>query len=187
MVEPATKPIGLLARIVGPAATPADTALTLAAMVLAVPLAAGAILSAGTVDWHWWQWLLVLIVASDLGGGIVANALPSAKSWYHAPNGHDRRMLGFALLQVQLPALALIVPEAMPMLAGLLGYIWLLGGVTILLAAPHRFRLAIAFMITAVGTVLLARLLPVASALGWMPLALYLKILAGHVIGPDKP
>ncbi|MBX9730792.1 MAG: hypothetical protein K2X59_05640 [Sphingomonas sp.] len=187
MVEPATKPIGLIARIVGPAATPADTALTLAAMVLAVPLAAGAIVATGAVDWRWWQWLLVLIVASDLGGGIVANALPSTKRWYHGPNGHDRRMLGFALLHVHLPALALIVPEAMPMLAGVLGYIWLIGGVTILLAVPQRYRLAIALMITAIGTVLLARLLPVASALGWMPLALYLKILAGHVIGPDEP
>ncbi|OYY70894.1 hypothetical protein [Sphingomonas sp. 28-63-12] len=176
---------GLWAWIVGPGATRADTGLTIAAMVLAVPLAASAIIAAGPVGWHWWQWLFVLLLASDLGGGMIANALPATKRWYHRDRAQEPRMLAFAALHLHLPVLALIVPGAMPLGAALLGYIWLLGGVTALLAVPHRQRLAVALAFTALGTVLLGRLVPIDSALGWMPLALYLKILAGHLIGPD--
>ncbi|OYY89961.1 MAG: hypothetical protein B7Y45_09560 [Sphingomonas sp. 28-66-16] len=180
------KATGLWARIVGPATSRGETAAILAMMALSVPLAAGAVIASGTVGWRWWQWLIVLLLAADLGGGVVANALPATKRWYHAPWVPEWRHLSFAVIHLHLPLMALLVPEAMPLQAAWLGYAWMIGGAAALIAIPARWRLAAAFVLTLAGTTLMARLVPLDSAVGWMPLALMLKILAGHLIGPAR-
>ncbi len=186
MTAPQSSHIGLWKRIVGPATSNGDTLLIVAAMLVSIPLAAAAIVADGGQGWLWWQWLVVLALASDLGGGMLANMLPATKRWYHSPGSPDWRLLGFTAIHLHLPVMALMLPAWMPMQAAWLGYIWLLGGAVLLLAVPMRLRLPAALAISVIGTVLLARLVPLDSALGWMPLVLFLKLLAGHMIPPER-
>ncbi len=178
--------IGPWERIVGPETHGGDRALTIVGMIAAALLAAAAAIASGPIFWLWWQWLIVLAVATDLGGGMIANALPSIKYRNHTPGTPDWRHFGVALIHLHLPLMALVLPNMMPWRVAWLGYAWLVGGTAILLAVPMRWRLAAGLALTAIGTVLIARLLPIDGALGWMPLALFVKILAGHLIGPDR-
>jgi len=163
-----------------------DTVLIVAATLLSIPLAAAAVVAGGGGDWQTWQWLVVLALAADLGGGMVANMLPATKRHNHAANRADWRQLAFAALHCHLPVMSLMLPASMPVQPAVLGYIWMLGSATLLLAMPHRVRLAAALGLTVIGIVLLSRLLPLDGALGWMPLMLLLKILAGHMVPADE-
>lgn len=172
-------------RIVGPGASRGETIAIIVAAALAVPLAAGAAVAAGPIGWQWWQWLLVLALAADLGGGMVANALPATKRWYHRGGRPEWRLIAFVAIHLHLPVLALALPGAISVSAAWLGYLWLVGGALALLAVPNRLRLGAAVALTLVGTVLVARMMPMTSAIGWMPLALMLKLLVGHMVAPE--
>ncbi len=163
-----------------------DRALVVAVALLSIPLTAGAVIAGGGRDWQWWQWLVVLLLAADLGGGMLANMLASTKPAQPAPGKTEWRTLGFAALHFHLPVMALMLPGWMSMQAAWLGYIWMLGGAVLLLGVPARLRLPAGLAITAIGTILLSRLIPLDSALGWMPLIVFLKILAGHMVPLDS-
>lgn len=172
-------------RMTGSGADRSATIAIIAATVFAILLAIGAAIGA-EVSWRWWQWLLVLALSADLGSGLVANALTTTKRWYHRPHVAEWRRIAFTGLHLHLPLLALAIPDAIGMLAAWLGYLWLVGGATALLAVPDRLRLGVAICLTLLGTVLLARLIPLTGAIGWMPLALMLKLLVGHMVGPEQ-
>jgi len=184
----ASKPgrIGPWGRIVGPNPSRGERAMTIGGMAAGVVLAIATARASGPLFWSWWQWLLVLAVAADLGGGLIANALPATKAWYHRSGTRDWRRFAFAAIHLHLPLLALAMPGTLPPQIGWLAYAWLVGGAATVIAMPPRLRLAASFALTAIGTVLIARLWPITGAIGWMPLILFLKILAGHLIGPDR-
>lgn len=172
-------------RMTGSGADRSATIAIIAATVFAMLLATGAAIGAG-VSWQWWQWLLVLALAADLGSGLVANALTTTKRWYHRSHVAEWRRIAFTALHLHLPLLALAIPDAIGMHAAWLGYLWLVGGATALTGVPDRLRLGGAIWLTLLGTVLLARLIPLTGAIGWMPLALMLKLLVGHMVGPEQ-
>lgn len=176
--------LGAWDKIVGPGASLSETLATLFAMAAAAALARWAALAFGPPSWPWWTWLVVLLLASDLGGGLVANALPATKRWYHRPGTLARSHLGFAAVHMHAFVLAWLAPQQMPWLAAALLYAVMLAGSVLVLIMPRAIRLGVAYTVVACGTVVIARYLPLASPLGWVPLVLLLKIVAGHIIGP---
>jgi hypothetical protein len=158
----------------------------LVAMVLSVGLAAWAALIFGPVHWQWWTWVVILLLASDLGGGLIANALPATQRWYHRPGASARDHLGFAAMHVHAFVFAWLAPAAMPWPAAIALYCWMLVSCIVVLLFPLILGRAVAFALTALGTVLFGMWVPIASPLGWAALVLLLKIVAGHMIGPDR-
>lgn len=186
MIDPNPVHLGTATGSTGSATSNKDRTLIAAVALLSVPLAAAAGVAGGGRDWALWQWLVVLALAADLGGGMVAHMLPGIRNTYPARPRAPLRSLGFAALHLHLPVMALMLPGAFPMQAAWLGYIWMMGGAVLLLEIPARLRLAAALALSAIGAVLLSRLVPLDSALGWMPLLLFLKILAGHMANPAR-
>lgn len=186
MTMPAPKHARRWGRFTGAVAARTDALAIVAGAMVAVPLAVAAVNASGAPGWLWWQWLVVLALAADLGGGMVANNLPTIKRGTHHPGRRDWSLLGFVAIHLHLPVLALAVPDAMPQGAAWMGYCWLVGGAFVLLAVPDRLRLGLATLLTLVGTVLIAHLVPLDGPIGWMPMALMLKLLVGHMVGPEE-
>ena len=183
--KPRTGLLGVWDQIVGPGASATESAVTLAAMAISIPLAAYAGVRQGNPHWPWWTWVVVLALASDLGGGLVANALPATKRWYHRPGSTGSQHLGFAALHVHPLVFAWLAPNQVSWTWALLLYAWMLVGCGAVLVTPRAERLAIAFALTAIGVVTLSAWIPVGSPLGWVSCVLLLKVLAGHMIGPE--
>jgi hypothetical protein len=184
-LEPRSGLLGAWDKIVGPGASATETVVTLTAMTASVPLAWYAVVRDGSPHWQWWTWIIVLVLASDLGGGLVSNALPATKRWYHRPGSTAMQHLGFAALHVHPFALAWLAPDQVNWTWALLLYLWMLVSCGVLLLVPRPVRLAIAFALTATGVVVSSRWVPVASPLGWVSCVLLLKVLAGHMVGPE--
>ena len=144
-------------------------------------LGAAAIQAAGPPFWSWWQWAIVLAAAAELSRGMIGSALIDPRDVGPARRSADWQHLAFAAIQLHLPLMAMVAPSAMPVRAAWLGYAWLVGGAALMLAVPIRLRLAIGLALTAIGTGLMARLVPLDSLLGWMPMLLYLKSFAAHL------
>lgn len=185
MADPKAKAIGPWGRPVGQHDGRAERRLATAAALIGAALAALTIDAAGPPLWSWWQWTIVLAAAAELSGGMVAGALPGGKSASHARGIGEWRHLAFAAIQLHLPLMAMVAPLAMPTRAAWLGYVWLVGGAALMLAVPTRLRLAIGLALTAIGTVLMARTVPVDGLLGWMPVLLYLRIFVSYLVAPD--
>ncbi|OQW45775.1 MAG: hypothetical protein A4S16_12315 [Proteobacteria bacterium SG_bin6] len=81
---------------------------------------------------------------------------------------------------------AWLAPAAMPWPAAIALYCWMLASCVVILFFPVILRRAVAFALTALGTVLFGIWVPIASPLGWTALVLLLKIVGGHMIGPDR-
>ena len=178
--------LGSWDRIVGPGASRTETVAMLLAMAVSVLLAWFAANLFRPVAWPWWTWSVVLVLASDLGGGLVANALPATKRWYHRPSASAMGHLSFAAMHVHVFAFAWLVPKEMPWQAAIGLYVWMMIGCVLVLIVPAAIQRALAFALTALGTIGFAAIVPTASPLGWTAIVLLLKILAGHMIGPDR-
>ena len=181
-IVPATR-----GRSVGQQQGRADRRLAVAGAAVGAALAALAIRAAGPPFWLWWQWAIVLAAAAELSGGMVAGALAGTRDTGAPRRSADWRHLAVAAIQLHLPLMAMAVPLAMPVRAAWLGYAWLVGGAALTLAVPVRLRFAGGLALTAIGTVLMARLVPLDGPLGWMPVLLFLKSFAAHSPAPDQP
>jgi hypothetical protein len=143
----------------------------MAAVILAVLMLQGA-----GHEFGWWQWLIIGIVAFDIGGGVVANATSAAARQYHRPD-RPWEPLVFAAAHVHPFAMALLLP----------GYTWVAGATlytSVILAVgatlltPRDLRRPAALFFSAV-TIALCGLV---TGAGWEWLAplLILKLVAAH-------
>src|SRR5690606_24667350 len=63
---------------------PSRGSILLALLVAGATIAlGGAMLLGAGLQLAWWQWALVVVVAFDIGGGVIANATPAAARQYH--------------------------------------------------------------------------------------------------------
>lgn len=127
----------------------------------------------------WWQWLILLIVAFDLAGGVAANATLASTRGYHREKEPYRPLL-FAVAHIQPFALALVfpaygMPEALALwLAGLAG---VLG--TILVPSSIKRAFALGYCALAIS-VFVALGQP--DGLAWLAPVFLLKLVAAHAV-----
>ena len=81
--------------------------------------------------------------------------------------------------------MAWLAPAQMSWFAAELVYFWMMISCGLIVLIPGALRLGVAFALTAGGIVVASIWLPVASPLGRVPSVLLLKIVAGHMIGPE--
>jgi hypothetical protein len=178
--------LGVWDEIVGPGADGLETALIVGAMVAGPGLAIAWALAAG-VDWAWWQWLVLAILACDLVGGLACNGLEPAKRWHHRPGRPPNAHFLFCALHVHPLILALAMPDAMPWRTALIVYGLLLAGAGLVIGVPARLKTAVSLLVSAVAILACSLRLAPLSALGWVPVVLFLKVLAGFLVPPPPP
>jgi hypothetical protein len=179
--------LGVWDRLVGPGADPVETGLIVGAMVAGPGLAAAWALASG-VDWAWWQWLVVVLIAGDLVGGLAANALAPAKRWHHRAGQGPRAHFSFAMLHLHPFLLALAMPDALSLRAAVIIYGLLLTSAGLVIAASARLKAAVALLCAAAAVALCSIWLPAAGPASWLPVVLYLKVIVAFLVPlPDPP
>jgi hypothetical protein len=182
-----TLPPGRPDWLLGPGAEPAERLLVGVATAAAVA-ALVAVAAVHDVAWSWWQWALVLALTVDVAGGVPANALGSAKRFYHSPvpagSSPVERVLrshvGFACLHVHPFLVAALLPDAGWGWAAA-WYLLSLGGTAAVVAVPLYLRRPLAAAVVTVALVA-APLVDAPAGLVWLGPVLVLKLVAAHAV-----
>jgi len=176
-------------KFVGPGATGAEENLQ---VIL------GGLIAVGGIALFWlaqgaaasiWQWLFVLVLALDIGGGIVTNSTSAAKRWYHrSGQGRSKHFMFVATHLIHIVLMALLFAD------GPLVYSLVLGGMVIvgtlvLLWTPLYLQRPLAVGLAM--SVIMAGQLPLfdIAGLNWFIPALMLKLILGHALkeAPFQP
>ncbi len=173
--------------LLGTGAVPRERRLVGTATV-APPAGVAAVAAAQEVAWSWWQWTLVLVLTVDVAGGVVANALGSAKRLYHSPVPPGlslpqrvlRSHVGFAAVHVQPFVLAVLLPGATLGWAAA-WYGGCLAGTAAVVRAPLYLRRPLAAAVVTVAVVA-APLAAAPAGLAWFGPVLALKLVAAHAV-----
>ncbi|MGY1815258.1 hypothetical protein [Blastococcus sp. SYSU D00820] len=120
------------------------------------------------------------VVAFDLFGGAVANAVPSGSRRWHGPHSSAARHLGFVALHVQPLLLALVHRDYEVGSAALLYGATLLAAVAVL-AAPPELRRAVALSAVSLGVGLFSVVAVAPADLAWLVPVLLTKLLVAHL------
>lgn len=177
--EPRSGLDGVVDHLLGPNATFNERILVLAA---AGGLTVATLLTAD--GWTPTQYVVGIFIAIDLGGGVVANATRSAKTWFHREDRSTLRQLAFVAGHVHPFAISVVFAPIDPLYGGLIyGLVLLAGG--IVLWMPHTLKRPLAFLAVTTLLVLDTVLFSVPDALGWFIPVFGLKLLVGHLI-PER-
>lgn len=133
------------------------------------------------LDLPWWSALLLAVFAFDALGGVLTNATGAAKRWYHRPDSRTER-LGFVATHLgHLVVIALLV---LP-----LDWAWLTVNAAVLLVfatlvafTPLAVQRPVALGLLMAAVALNALLVPLPSALAWIPALFFLKLLVSHLV-----
>jgi hypothetical protein len=169
-------------KLIGPGATTAEAGLILGT-ALAAGLAVPVYAVSHALGWSGWQHLAAALLAADIAGGVVANGALPAKRWYHRPGQGFRQQMGFVLAHGLHLFVAAWLFQGMDWTYFSGYYAYLIGAAWLVLRAPARLRQPAALALVT-GAVLLDSLgLPPAAGMGWFVPLLFVKLLAGHLVG----
>lgn len=184
LAEPTLRPrpgaAGLWNRLVGPGATRAESAfVVLWAVLCAVGVVAYALLA--NVSWSAPQLAVVALLALDVGGGVAANALNSAKRWFHRHGQGFREHFGFVLVHLHPFPLALLFPGFGWGTATVV-YVYLLIAAIVVLLVPLYLKRPVAFVLYCGGLVVSAYAVSPPPGLEWFAPFFFLKLLVAHLL-----
>jgi hypothetical protein len=180
-MEHSQSPRNVWEQIAGPGVSRAETVLILlGAFGLALVALQQAI--AQVPAWSLPQMMLVLVLALDLGGGVVTNAAPAAKRWYHRPGQGFWQHIGFTAAHLIHLVLVAWLFIADPFAWFTLSYGFLLVAALLILRAPAELRLPVAMLLWLAGALLGWYLLPPVAGLEWFLPTFYLKLLVCHLV-----
>jgi hypothetical protein len=134
------------------------------------------------LDWALLQYALAAVITFDVVGGVVTNATPSAKRWYHRAGQGFRQHFGFVaghVVQVALIALAFRFDDAL--FYGLIVYGYVVMAAAAVLRVPLKLQRSVA-LLGVCGAVFVAHfVLGPTPALEWFLPLLTLKLLVSHL------
>ncbi len=142
--------------------------------------------------WPLWVLLVTVAVAADLGGGVVANFLPSCKRFYHQQPSLEAlwwekallNPLVFSALHIY-PILIWAIHSDVQVRVGVLWYLLLLGFTIILRGTPDNLKRPAAGLIVLAVLLLNALALPSPAGLSWFIPALFIKLVLAHQVPPE--
>lgn len=179
---PRQGPLGAWDRFVGPGATSAEEWVQL---IFGLGIAVACLASfgwsggfaAGPVAIG-----VAIVLAADLGGGLVTNATSAAKRWYHRP-GHGRaaHLKFVAVHGVHIVAVAAaFAADGVLYFCMVYGYLMLSAG--LIVVAPLYLQRPVAMGAAGLGIALAQLPLLAVPALGWFLPLLLLKLLVAHLL-----
>ncbi|NOZ33132.1 MAG: hypothetical protein GXP01_08695 [Alphaproteobacteria bacterium] len=174
---------------VGPGATDSEEWLQLCLGALIAAICFGWFIIMGQEATPWYGFVVVAVLALDVGGGIVTNAANSAKRWYHRPGYPSKKHIHFvALHALHLGVTALLFsPEPVLYLAATI--VFLILATLIIVNVPLYLQRPVAFGIVAIGLTLSQVPFLSLSGLEWLLPLMMLKLLLGHLVkeAPFRP
>lgn len=172
---------GWLDRIVGPHGTPGELWLQFVPSIsaaIALPLVA----ISWQLPWNSVQLAIATLFAFDLTGGIVTNATPAAKRWYHRPGQTFRHHFGFVAIHgLHLFIVATLFRGGDWFFFGLT-YSFLLLGSSLILTVPRDLGRPVALLLCGIGLLFGFYLIPPTVGLEWFLPFLWLKLFVGHLL-----
>lgn len=140
-----------------------------------------------TWEWDWWGYLIAALIAADIFGGVVANALNSCKRFYHSPLKENEigltRLLKnpyfFSTLHVYPLLVALFYPPG-DWLYGLAWYAALLISTVIVWQVPLYLQRPTSFFIIALAVIGNLYFIEPVHGFEWLVPLLFIKIIYGH-------
>lgn len=169
-------------RFMGPGATSAEEWVQLG---FGAAIAAGCLILFGLSGGFASGWLasaVAIVLAADLGGGLITNATSAAKRWYHRPeHGRAAHLRFVAVHGLHIGAVAVLFAEA-PVAYFVLAYGFLMLTAAAIVFSPLYLQRPLALGLAAIG--ILAAQLPLLAtpALGWFAPMLLLKLLVAHLL-----
>jgi len=141
------------------------------------------------LDWAWWQYIVAGLLAFDVAGGVVANALNSCKQFYHTPPKPDeppyaaffKNHLFFTLLHIHPLAIALLFGSS-NYFFGIFWYLYLIAGTIVITGTPLYIRRPVAFFGILLALLLNIYVIAPVPGFEWFVPALMMKILYGHLV-----
>ncbi|MEZ4592714.1 MAG: hypothetical protein R3D55_16440 [Chloroflexota bacterium] len=174
-------------KFIGPGATKAELWLQwVGALGLTAVLTLITFTQRSELSWSTWQWLVFLLFAFDLSGGIMTNATATAKRWYHRAGQRFLDHFGFVAIHGLHLALVAWLFRDGDWLYFAVYYGWLLGGTAVLLRTPLYLKRPFALLLYSITLLLNTSLLLPAPGLSWFIPFFFLKLLIAHLL-PEAP
>lgn len=140
------------------------------------------------IDWNLIQWGVALILAVDVGGGVVSNSLNSYKRFYHTPvNANDnastkfvKNRTIFALLHIHTILIALLYHHFIGW--GVFWYVLLNLSVWFVESQPLYLHRPLAMGLIMIAILLNTYILVPPTMFEWLIPFMFIKIVYGHSV-----
>ncbi|PZD93038.1 hypothetical protein DNH61_24960 [Paenibacillus sambharensis] len=141
------------------------------------------------VDWTMVQKIIALVLAVDISGGLVSNALNSCKRFYHTPPKPSEGKLGsllknpliFTLFHIHPIAAGLVFADT-DWFFGLAWYGLLLASALAVLMTPLYLQRPVAMLLIMSAVMINFYGIQAANGLEWLMPLLFIKIVYGHLV-----
>jgi hypothetical protein len=142
-----------------------------------------------TWDWPWWGYLVAGVIAADIFGGVVANALSTCKRFYHAPLKENEVGLTYRLknpyifsaLHIYPLLVALLYPPGDWIFGGV-WYAMLIASTVIVLRLPLYLQRPMAFLLITTAIAINLYFIDPVPGFEWLVPLLFIKIVYGHLV-----
>ncbi|WP_420631324.1 hypothetical protein [Candidatus Leptofilum sp.] len=174
-------------KFIGPGATDAEQWLQLlGALGLTAVLTLINITQRAELKWSTLQWVVFLLFAFDLSGGIITNATATAKRWYHRAGQQFIHHFGFVAVHgIHLAAVAWLFRGGDWLYFGVyFGY--LLVGTAVILRTPLYLKRPMTLLLYSGILLLNSGVILPSPGLGWLIPFFFLKLLVAHLL-PEAP
>ena len=142
-----------------------------------------------SIPWAWWQFAVAALLALDVLGGVVANALNSCKRFYHSPvkpeetgfTGLAKNHFVFTAFHVHTVIVGVLFGK-LDFGYGFFWYFALLASTVVVLRLPLYLRRPAALGIIMLAVLVNLYIFHPVIGFEWLVPALFLKIVYGHIV-----
>ncbi len=139
--------------------------------------------------WNWAQYVVAVLLAFDVVGGVVANGLNSAKRDHFGPNGERPETLGIKIVRRPILFTALHLHPILVALVfaptlwwwGVIWYLFTLAGTIAVHRSALYLQRPIALAFCAIAG-LAAFFMPAPGLWAWLPVMLTMKLVLAHAV-----
>lgn len=130
----------------------------------------------------WLAGVVAVVLAADLGGGLITNATSAAKRWYHrAGHGRAAHLRFIAVHGVYIAVVAALFAGSGWLYFGA-AYGFLLVAALVITGVPLYLQRAVALGLAGLGILMAQLPLFAVPGLGWFLPLLWLKLLVAHLV-----
>jgi hypothetical protein len=167
------------AAIIGPDATKAELIL---GWGTAVVFCAGQLIWAQVWgNWTWWQLMIALVFAFDIGGGVVVNATRSGRKYWHRPTLNIRNHALFYLAHIH-PFLIALFWNDFSWWQALAIYVGMLIMAFLVRITSPKIKRPLSFGLTSLATVAGITWLRMPAGIAWLPPLYFVKLILAHSV-----
>ena len=179
--EPRDGFLGSFDKFIGPGATKAEVILQfVTAFAAGVLVIFYAILA--EVGWSVLQYVLAIVIALDMVGGVVTNATASGKRWYHREGQGFKQHFGFVIIHAFQLLLVVIFFRSGDWLFFVILYGYLLIATLIILRSPLYLQRPVALILYIGALLMNCYVFTPTIGLEWFVPIFFLKLLISHVL-----